>query len=362
MNDLKNKFKCFACDDNNEPSQGVKYTPATINKLKVFDEMDILTCHRCGFSFASEVISDSDLKLYYEKSYTGRAKKVENIYSKYIYSDNFIDNRAVSQLSLLLTYIELNESSRVLEIGSGNGAFLYTIKRIVGCEEIWSVEPQKFVNPGLKELKVNIINDSIKNIDERKFKEKFDLVIMSHTLEHFNACDIDDLLIKIKSILKKDGHFFCEIPNADIKKYPNAGECVVPHLSFFSEKAIRYFLEKSNFTVQFINCAGNYQHEKELDQEIKKYNKLGFYYYYEDDDGVLVNKKNMEHLLTIQDRQNKINLIINIFRKIFGEKITMYLYDLRRKLLAPSLITLHSDPMFKYGKDREFIRVISKRN
>lgn len=142
------------------------------------------------------------------------------------------------KLYLINKFFDFKNGSKVLEIGSGVGHFFRTIN-YMNLETInFTLEPQQDSHPSLKKINVNRLGiDLFDNLTE-DLQGSFDLVTMSHVLEHFNAIDISEVLVIIHSILRKNGVFFCEVPNADLDKYPDAGDLVRPHLAFFSAKSI----------------------------------------------------------------------------------------------------------------------------
>ena len=85
------------------------------------------------------------------------------------------------------------------------------------------------------------------DFENDNFKEKYDLAIMCHVMEHF--IDPVQALNKINKMLNKNGLLYVEIPSfhyAEIRSNPQF--CPV-HLSYFSKKKILQLLEYNNFEI-----------------------------------------------------------------------------------------------------------------
>jgi SAM-dependent methyltransferase len=88
-------------------------------------------------------------------------------------------------------------------------------------------------------------------------KECFDIINLSHVIEHFN--DPKRALIKIHSLLKKNGKLIIIAPNYDsvaakiFGKYWYALD-LPRHLFQFSPKTITRLLSETGFVVKKINC------------------------------------------------------------------------------------------------------------
>ena len=237
-------FTCFACLSIFNSPESKKIPPSTMDSLVQFDELKIITCPECFFSFSTEKVCEKDLEYFYSESYSGIAKKVGKNVQKIDFNDNWYNPRYLSQIELIRKYCELNSEIKILEIGSGIGDFFRTLNYLDIHTNNYAIEPGLDSHPSLKQLGVEIAKKTLnsKSLAELP-KSSFDLVVMSHSLEHFNAIDISDILMGIYNALSNGGHFLCEVPNANLIKYPDANDLVNPHLSFFSMESIKlYFL------------------------------------------------------------------------------------------------------------------------
>ena len=356
-------MKCIACDNHQEQSLEFKFQDATIHKLKNFDEMKIIVCPNCGLGIVDQEVDASTLADYYNSTYGGKTKK-------YALSDignpietHSIDYRSLSQITLINNFIALNESKNILEIGSGKGDFYIALRNLGFNAKYITFEPQKEAQQKLQHLGIKTINKSFEPDDIQEREEKFDLIVMSHSLEHFHPKYIENTISAINKMLKPDGYFFCEVPNADLTKYPNAGERVVPHLTFFSVRSLDYLLEKNNFVISFLKTCGNLQIEKNADEDRKRSEARGMYEFSEDSDNerILRNVYYDKYLENQSRNAFRKNKVLKLIVTVLGKKISQGIFDVIGKIRRSSVEDVLSTEYFQYREEAEFIRLLARK-
>ena len=353
---------CPACSKIVDSSKFKKIPPSTMDSLVQFDDLKIITCPNCHFSFADQKVSDDDLEYFYSESYSGIAKKVGKNVHTIDLNDNWLNTRYLSQIELVRKYCELTPQTRVLEIGSGIGDLFRTLKYLGIHTNNYVIEPGIDAHPSLEKLAVKIFKKTLnyKSLAELP-KNSYDLVIMSHSLEHFNAVDIYDILRGINNSLSEGGYFLCEVPNANLIEYPDANDLVNPHLTFFTFKSIKQLLIKANFNIVFLNACGDKQlSKKPLSNEYlnRLKNKKYFDYKISVDGRVKINI-GYHNWLSQKTRKNKLRVFVqNMVKKILS---IAKLLSIVRKLRMQRVYDILQDSNFIYSEDREFIRVIAKK-
>ena len=133
----------------------------------------------------------------------------------------------------------------VLEIGCANGVFL----DLFTLGETWGVEPSASGNTAKRKG-----HRIIKGLFEKAIlpENYFDLVIINHTLEHMDSPD--DVLIKVNSVLKKNGLVFVDVPNFGSLSSKFLGKqwpYLLPdeHKHQFTKESLTKLLEDSRFKV-----------------------------------------------------------------------------------------------------------------
>jgi ubiquinone/menaquinone biosynthesis C-methylase UbiE len=355
------------CDGELDNTNGQNYSPAAMDFPKEFLELKLLSCNNCGFSTPNRRLDDELIERYYGSSFVGRANKSFEMKHQTLFHPLVYDSRTFSQLLLIQFLVEIKEGMRVLEIGSGMGSFFHTLKQFDHKCEMYAIEPQIQAHFFLEKSNVNIIKTTFKKNNQHildNFSNFFDLIVMSHSLEHFNATDIPEILKNINQILKPDGHYFCEVPNADLVKYPNAGEKDIPHLAFFTEKSLNLCLNNAGFKVKFLSSVGELQTKKKAQKKYNKYEKLGFYNYKKDEEkGLMISEKYHEFIKLSSEKQKRKDIFFKVIKMLTGSKGLSVFLNLYKKKISPSIIQfVGKEQLLKYGKDREYLRSIAQKS
>lgn len=163
---------------------------------------DVVICKKCGLVMTNPKMINSSYKDFYENFY-------RDIYSKGEIKNYF--KMQVTRGKHILKYIcnklDTNfKNKSVLEVGCGAGGILKTFKnndnRIVGIDL-----GEEYVNYGKQEgLDLFVANIEEENIS----KNKYDLIIFSHVLEHLS--DPIKELEKASRLLNENGIIYVEVP------------------------------------------------------------------------------------------------------------------------------------------------------
>ena len=177
----------------------------------------------------------------------------------------------------IILSLNVNQSLKILEIGSGNGFFIEECKKsninITGSEadeEQYNLLTKNFSNI----IKIAL---PIKNFNN-KLSNKFDVVVFNDVFEHLENLDL--ILIQLKSILKTNGQIVINLPSSDglIYKFSNIlnkigftnfydrlwqKNLASPHLSYFNNSNLKMLFNKHGY---------NLIHSTSLDTVSKKGN------------------------------------------------------------------------------------------
>lgn len=222
---------CKVCSSNNHKKIGeIK------NIWKEYK--DVYQCDECSLYFINSP-TDEEINSLYKNEYHNNIKNklFETAKSKMRYA------RSLSQFNFIKQTIDLKNKD-ICEIGAFDGLLLSLFKKnnnnVFGYEinDDARVYAQKKYNIDLKE---NFLES----------KSKYDIIILSHVIEHFK--EPKDILIKIKSMLKKEGFIYIEVPNS-----PMPEECSyemlmrylnTEHIVNFTMDNLIKFVESANLKV-----------------------------------------------------------------------------------------------------------------
>lgn len=197
-------------------------------------------CNECSHRFTSPVPDQTSIGPYY---------KSENYISHTNTKRGFISSvyqmvrkwTMKSKRNLVATRVG-KEKGDLLDIGSGAGAFLWTMK--MAGWNVLGLEP----DPDAREVAKRDFGVEAKQIEMlmELDAEKYDAVTMWHVLEHVH--ELDAYIQQIKKILRPGGKWFVAVPNYtswDAEHYGAswAAYDVPRHLYHFSPASIERMLE-----------------------------------------------------------------------------------------------------------------------
>lgn len=218
---------------------------------KSYLELPVFHCKKCNLFVTGE--SKSEILEKTQSIYQDKHWGENNLWdAKTAINSNYTDvdsqgkkRHWVSQLKYCQQYLE-NKNS-ILEIGAGQGqaTFWFDKKGFT----VTGIEPDEN-NVKLINQKLENSNCIVGSAEDFHIDKKFDIVWMSHVLEHLiNPIKFFD---KIKQNLDKNGIFFIEVPNCENKSMLNSSIFLVPHTFHFSKIALIKLVENSGF--QVIQC------------------------------------------------------------------------------------------------------------
>jgi 2-polyprenyl-3-methyl-5-hydroxy-6-metoxy-1,4-benzoquinol methylase len=163
----------------------------------------------------------------------------------------------------IILSLNVNQSLKILEIGSGNGFFIEECEKsnidITGSEadeEQYNLLAKNFSNIIKITLPIKNFNNELSN--------KFDVVVFNDVFEHLENLDL--ILIQLKSILKTNGQIVINLPSSDglIYKFSNIlnkigltnfydrlwqKNLASPHLSYFNNLNLKMLFNKHGYNL-----------------------------------------------------------------------------------------------------------------
>jgi len=144
----------------------------------------------------------------------------------------------------------------VLEIGAGFGANILAMsqhaRRLVAVE----IDPKATAVIKQHTPRCEVVTASLEEYAQGATGEKFDVVVLSHVLEHF--VDPRKALILVRRLVKPTGRLLVLVPNLD-RHRGFLHQFTTPHTHYFSEVTLRAMLESVGFS-----CEGRNYHSPEL--------------------------------------------------------------------------------------------------
>lgn len=260
----------------------------SFGEIEDFDQK-IEACENCNFVGVSEYLSQDELKEYYK------------INSTYEYIESLSDFKAEQlrsdQQFDYITNIIPNISS-VYDVGAATGYFLSLFKGY----DTGGTEPspkQRTLAKTFFDLELDshfVGSDTI-------LQKKYDLITLSHVLEHI--FDINSMLKFLKNSLNSNGYIFIEVPVIDYFGDEDLFQFSFEHVNYFSSQSLLNLMNTFGFTLvsmkKFANDKGQCPHYPTL-ASVWQYNGQKH--------GVLDT-----YVKSVMDYRNKINSKIDLVRR-----------------------------------------------
>jgi len=161
------------------------------------------------------------------------------------------------------TGFQASNKTKILDVGSGNGDRIYALSKhySISAGNVHGLELRdeniRYLNKFFNIHKVDLENDTFPFEDEH-----FDLIIFNQVIEHLK--NIENPLLEIKRVLKKDGLAFIGCPNIAstycrlsimVGKQPTVMKVGSAHIRGFTPEGLRRYLKSLGFDI--IGFGGN---------------------------------------------------------------------------------------------------------
>lgn len=145
--------------------------------------------------------------------------------------------------------IDLNNKSKIVEIGSNDGYLLKCFKSYT--KNLLGIDASKEMSDIANKKKIKTYNLIFNTITSKKIIKKngyCNVVIANNVLNHSN--NLSDFISGVKNILNKDGTFIFEVPYwYDLVLNKQFDQIYHEHTYYITIKAAFYYLKLSNFEI-----------------------------------------------------------------------------------------------------------------
>lgn len=202
---------------------------------------------------------------------------LKNYYQRFSYSVGFINEIKVREIArqIIKRVLKLKPQSRtLLDIGCGAGFFLE--EAMEQGIQVSGIEPsKKLAKLARNRLKIPVYNSELTTEIVRKMSLKFDVILISHLIEHISNPHL--FMRLVNQLLNKNGLLVIETQNINSFQYllekENYTFYIPPeHLCFYSLKTFRYLLSKYYYKYSRIEYYSSKEHFVGLIKAIFKLN------------------------------------------------------------------------------------------
>ena len=226
-----------------------------VSDSRIFNSRKIFGCFGCQMHFAD--ISQENLNQYYELSYdqSHNLRGREHPSPKKYFADEklqFKPYRSKLHAKFIKKYLSKKNSNHIniIDFGAGFGTTLFHLNKNFLNSKIYAYENSKVCQNYLKFIDAHLLEgdplDSLRWIDA-----SFDVVVMSHFLEHLSAHILKEFIDLLAKKMTASSVLLIEVPNDNWFKFPDREHDSEPHSLFFSNVALRSFVEQQ-YDVKFL--------------------------------------------------------------------------------------------------------------
>ncbi|MCE2028980.1 methyltransferase domain-containing protein [Sessilibacter corallicola] len=216
---------------------------ASIDRFAIESPSQI--CVKCGLVITSPRMSRSSLDYYYEEIYPDLLSSVKKGDSLgYLYSES----QGEAVYDFIEPYLSLQNELNILDYGAGFGDVLDYISSKIATSNntsLFAIEKNSRAKEVLESKNITLLDDS-----DLGGQKKFDLIILSHILEHVH--DFTDLLSLLSRSLTPNGLMYIEVPGIlSIHTRANYNYCytgysIHAHLYNFNLATLAHYCESQS--------------------------------------------------------------------------------------------------------------------
>lgn len=210
------------------------------------EDFEIYRCENCGFLFTQDIPEEENTAKYYQsETYISHSDTSKGFINRIYHS---VRRYTLGQKRKLIERISGRKQGNILDIGSGTGSFLHTMKQ--SGWTVTGIEPDPIARENSQSI--NGIAAVAPEAQQSFAAESFDVITMWHVLEHVHK--LDEQMKQLKRLLTPNGKLFIAVPNHtsyDAVHYKEfwAAWDVPRHLYHFAPATMQVLADKYGFEI-----------------------------------------------------------------------------------------------------------------
>lgn len=205
--------------------------------------LSTVVCAKCGLVFTSPRPDDAWFAEFYRLHYRLAYESVEIIDKNYLDQD-WIHGRHSRNVELLARFLPPQGS--LLDVGCAEGTFLHLFRERFPQWLLEGIEPSRDFSAFAREhFGLGFVKTgSVENLITHYAHESFDLITVSHVLEHL--LHPGAFFAIVRQLLKPDGLLFVDVPDVEGQS-KGIGNLHIGHVYHFSMLSLNNFFSRFGF-------------------------------------------------------------------------------------------------------------------
>ena len=211
-----------------------------LSEARLLDGYDVVVCQDCGAGYADDIPPQGVFDHYYRdlSKYNNHDRAGQAVPSEDEKCDQTVD---------LMAQFVLAKDSRILDIGSGSGKFLWSLRKR-GFHNICGVDPSPGCAHAAASLYgVKVMVGTISSIPQPP--EPYDFLVLIGVMEHIR--DLDRAVEQLHGLLREGGRVYLDVPDAGrftARADAPFQEFSTEHINFFSTRSLSNLMCLRGFT------------------------------------------------------------------------------------------------------------------
>lgn len=201
--------------------------------------LNLYLCRHCSLIYASPYMDELSSGIFYRQYYRDLYEGERTAGLQEIFDTRYREGGGI--LSFIESAVSPKKGGRVLEIGCSTGGQLKVFAD--ASYDVTGIDlDERYLQFG-RQRGLRLINSTFEDF-ARTSGEKFDLVVMSHVIEHMQGPP--EALMLLRDMLGEGGCVFIEVPNIDLS-YIEPAQFQFAHKWYFDTVTLSDLLERAGF-------------------------------------------------------------------------------------------------------------------
>ena len=251
-------FSCCCCDHSGNIPSG-SHLLSTTGDEPLFDgsceiSCQVVSCTNCSHEQVHPISFEEDIRKFYKGVHFWQSQGMSDEFTNQPWLQNLTYNaglwerfrNAQSQLQFILNQTNLNKNAKIIDLGSGYAPFLYHCRQ-KGFNNLYALEPSKEICHYLEGQGIVTYPMLLETFITQDDLPQFDLIVLSHTLEHL--LNPGQVLLSLRRLMSEKGVMFIEVPYQELlrTRFRNL------HLHFFNEISMTHLLSRCGYRTILIH-------------------------------------------------------------------------------------------------------------